>query len=88
MPRLLYTNHYYYLQTAPLFGHLPHRPSSPTLLRNVVYRPDPPLLQYMPYNMGNGNIVLRPTPPMELMFGDTRFSDGGIWWDMVGYSGM
>ena len=35
----LYTNQCYYLQTAPLFGHLSHSPSSPTLLRNIVYPP-------------------------------------------------
>jgi len=35
----------------------PHRPSPHTLLRNIVYPPDPPLLQYMPYTIDNGNIV-------------------------------
>jgi len=29
----------------------------PTLLRNVVYSPDPPLLQYMLYHIGNDNIL-------------------------------
>ena len=36
----------------------PHPPtSSPTLLRNTVSPPDHPVLQYTPYNIGNGNIV-------------------------------
>ena len=32
-------------------------PVSPTRLRNMLVSPDPPLLQYIPYNIGNGNIV-------------------------------
>ena len=55
--RLLYTSQHYDLQTAPLFGYPPHRPSSPILLRNILCLPDPPLLQYMPYDIGDGNIV-------------------------------
>jgi len=36
----------------------PHSPpSSPTRLRNTVFPPDHPSLQYTPYNTGNGNIV-------------------------------
>ena len=36
----------------------PHpTPSSRTLLRNIMFAPDPPLLQYTPHNIGNGNIV-------------------------------
>jgi len=32
-------------------------PSSHTLFRNVVFPRDPPLLQYIPYNIGDKNIV-------------------------------
>ena len=36
----------------------PHSiPSLPTLLRNIVVPPDHPELQYLPYNIGNRNIV-------------------------------
>ena len=34
-------------------GHPPYRPSSPTPLRNIVHSLDPPLLQCMPYEIGN-----------------------------------
>jgi len=59
--RPLYKNQNYYSQTPPLCGHPPPSPSSPTLLRNTVFPPDHPVLQYMPYNIGNGNIVQRPS---------------------------
>jgi len=58
--RHVYKNQYYYSQTPPLFEHPTLPPSSPTLLRNIVFPPDHPLLQYLPYNIGNGNIVQRP----------------------------
>ena len=32
-------------------------PSSRTLLRNIMFPPDPPLLQYTPFNIGDGNIL-------------------------------
>jgi len=35
-------------------------PSSRSQLRNIVYPLDPPLLQYMLYNIVNDNIVYRP----------------------------
>jgi len=36
----------------------PHSiPSLPTLVRNMVFPPDHPVLQYLPYNIGNSNIV-------------------------------
>ena len=54
------TNQYYSLHTHPLFSP-PPLPSSPTLLRNIMFPPDPPLLQYIPHNIGHGNIVYRPT---------------------------
>jgi len=41
----------------PLAWALHYPRSSPTLLRNLVFTPDHSLLQYMPYNSGNGNIV-------------------------------
>ena len=36
----------------------PHSPPSPpTLLRNILFPPTPPVLQYISYNIGNGNIL-------------------------------
>jgi len=35
-------------------------PSSPTLLRNILFLPDHTLLQHLLYNIGNDNIVYRP----------------------------
>jgi len=50
-----YNNQYYDSQTPPLCGHPTPPPSSPTLVRNLVFLPDHPLLQYMPYTIGNDN---------------------------------
>jgi len=58
--RPLCTNQSYSLQTPLLFRHPTPPTSSPTLLRNRLFPPDPPLLQYTPYNIGNGSIVKRP----------------------------
>jgi len=52
---LLCKNKYYSLHTHPLCRH-PPPPSSPILLRNVMFPPDPPLLQYIPYAIGDDNI--------------------------------
>ena len=49
----LYKNQLLFANT-PLF--CPPPPSSPTLLRKIVFPPRPSL-QYLPYNIGNGNIV-------------------------------
>jgi len=62
-----------YLQTAPLFGHPPHRPALPTLLRNLLYPPDPPVLRYMPYYIGNGSckgqLGLYTILPLPILYG-------------------
>jgi len=46
----------YYEQLLLLFAP-PPPPASPTRLRNIVFPPDHPVLQYMTYNIGNGNIM-------------------------------
>ena len=66
--RLLDTNQYYYFQTAPLFGHPSPRLASPTLVHTILDFSDPPLLQYKPYHIGNGNIVQRPSYGALLCF--------------------
>jgi len=35
----------------------PLSPSSPALLRNILFPPDPPALQYIFHNIWNGNIL-------------------------------
>ena len=41
MARLLYTSQYYYLQTAPWFGHPPPRPTAHTVAQYIVPPPIP-----------------------------------------------
>jgi len=53
---LLRTNQYYSLRTHPLFRY-PTPPRHRPHYCAVVFAPDPPLLQYIPHNTGNGNIV-------------------------------
>jgi len=55
--RRMCTSQCYSLQTSPLFGHPTPPPSSHTLLRNIVFYSIPLLLQYIPYNMVDDNIV-------------------------------
>ena len=44
------------LHAHPLFRH-PYSQSSRTRLRNIIVPLDPPLLQYIPYIIGDGNSV-------------------------------
>jgi len=51
---LLCQNQYYSLHTHPLFSPPPPSlPSSPILLRNIIFFPDPPLLQYILHTIGH-----------------------------------
>jgi len=52
-----YKNQYHCSQTPPFCLGTPSHPSSPTLLRNIVFAPDISVLQCMPYSNGHGNIL-------------------------------
>jgi len=54
--RRMCTNLCYYVPIPPLFGH-PTSPLHRTLLRNILLPLGPPLLQHIPYNIGDDNIV-------------------------------
>ena len=41
----------------PRFWALHSCPLPSTLLRNLLVPPDPPVLEYLPYNIGHGNLV-------------------------------
>jgi len=59
----------------PPHQHCPHYcTSTASLLRNIRRHPDPPLIPHAPYNIGNGNIVQRPTSPPSACHCQRRYS--------------
>ena len=46
-----------FFSNIPLFGHPTPPLSSPTLLRNILFPPDPPAWKYISHNIRNGNIL-------------------------------